>query len=114
MKKLASIALAAALAVTGMLAPAHAALSDRDAPVWHAPARVERAAREGGKGGRNDGARNARHDKKGDKVIWRIRAGKHRPFWRFRRDRGEDCFVRKMQVEDSQGNLRTRNVRICD
>lgn len=122
MKKLALVAIASMIAVTGAVSTASASLSDRDNPVWHQKSVVQVAARGGDKGGRNDGGnsnnnnggRNAHHDKKGDKVIWRIRDGKHRPFWLFRHDRGEDCFVRKMRVENADGSVSTRNVHMCE
>lgn len=119
MKKLALIAVAAIVAVTGAASTASAALSDRDGTLWRQADMVQVAGRGGDKGGRNDGGKNngdrdAHRDKKGDKIIWRIKDGKHRPFWRFRRDRGPDCFVRKMQVEGADGSVSTRSIRMCE
>jgi hypothetical protein len=120
MKKLVLVAIASIFAATGAVSTASASLSDRDGTVWHQKNAVQ-VARGGDKGGRNDGGRNdggrgrdAHRDKKGDKVIWRIRDGKHRPFWLFRHDRGEDCFVRKMPVENADGSVSTRSIRLCE
>ena len=119
MKKLALVAIASMIAAAGAVSTASASLSDRDGTMWHQKNVVQVAARGGDKGGRNDGGnnnggRNAHRDKKGDKIIWRIRDGKHRPFWLFRHDRGEDCFTRKMPVENADGSVSTRSVRMCE
>lgn len=116
MRKFALIALAGMVAATGAASTAHAALSDRDSPVWRMTHEVQVAGRGGDRGGRNDGGRgrDAHRDKKGDKVIWRVRDGKHRPFWLFRRDRGEDCFVRKVRVQNASGNTVTKSVHMCE
>lgn len=117
MRKLALIALAAAFAATGAVSTASAALSDRDAPVWRQADGVQVAARGDNKGGRNeggrkDGGRSAHRDKKGSKVIWRVRDKHHRHFFLFR-GRG-DCRTETVQVRDDAGNLVVRNARICN
>jgi len=118
MKKLALIAIAAAVAGGGTVSTASAALADRDGTIWRQADAVQVAAR-GDRGGRNDGGRNqggrsAHRDKKGGKIIWRIRDGKHRPFWFFRHDRSPDCFVRKLPVENADGSVSTRSIRMCE
>lgn len=119
MKKLALIAVAAVVAVTGAASTASAALSDRDAAISQHNNVVLVAGRgvdKGGRndGGRNDGNRNAHRDKKDGKVIWRIRDGKHRPLWFFRPERGEDCFTRKMRVEGADGTISSRSIHMCE
>jgi hypothetical protein len=119
MKKFALMAVATAVALTGAVSTASAALTDRDATIWHQKDVVLVAGRGGDKGGRNDGGRNdggrsAHRDKKSDKVIWRIRDGKHRPLWFFRPERGEDCFTRKMRVQNADGTVSTRSVHMCE
>ena len=110
MRKIASIALAAIIASAGAASTASAALSDRDGTVWRPGGDVQLVAR-GGDRGRD---RGARRERKGD-VIWRIRDKRHhRPFFLFRHGRGGECFVRKMQVRDVDGNLAVRNIRICE
>ena len=120
MRRIALIALATLFAATGAATTATAALSDRDAPVWRMQHEVLVAGRGGDHGGRNDGSRSdsargrdAGRDKKGD-VIWRIRDGKHRPFWIFRHDRGPDCFIQKVKVRDASGNIVTKSVHLCE
>lgn len=115
MRKIALIALAAVVAATGAVSTASAALSDRDGTVWHVKNDTQVAARGGERGARDDGGRgrDARRSKKGD-VIWRVRDGKHRPFWFFRRDRGQDCSVRKAQVRDASGNVVIKNIHKCE
>lgn len=115
MRRLALIAVAAVVSVTGAASTASAALSDRDSPAWRPLGGVEVAARGGERGAREDGGRgrDARRQKKGDD-IWRIRDRRHRPFWLFRRDRGPDCFVRKMQVRDASGDVVTKSVHMCE
>ena len=115
MMKFALIAVAALVAATGAVSPTSAALSDRDSPVWRGADNIQVAARGGERGARQDGGRgrDARRQKKGDD-IWRIRDGKRRPFFLFRRDRGPDCSVRKMRVQDASGDMVTRSVHICE
>lgn len=109
MRKLASIVFAAIIASAGAASTTSAALSDRDGNVWRPGGEVQLAAR-GGDRGRD---RGARRDRKGD-GIWRIRDKRHhRPFF-FRHDRGGECFVRRMQVRDAEGNLTVRNIRMCE
>ena len=119
MKKLALIAVAATFAVSGAVSTASAARADRDGTLWRQADVVQVAGRGGDKGGRNDGGKNnggrdAHRGKKDNRIIWPLRGGKHRPFWRFHRDRGPDCFVRKMQVENADGSVSIRNIRICE
>lgn len=113
MKKFAQIALAAMVAGAGAAPTAHAALSDRDAPVWRVTGDIQVAGRGGDRGGRNDGGRgrDARRDKKGD-PIWRIRKDRDRPFFLFR-GRG-DCTTQKVEVRDLSGNLVIRDKRVCN
>lgn len=117
MRKFALIALAAAFAATGAVSTASAALSDRDGTVWRQGGDVQVAGRGGDKGGRNeggrkDGGRNAHRDKKGSKVIWRVRDKHNRPFFLFR-GRG-DCRTETVQVRDGNGNLVVRNAWVCN
>ena len=114
MNKLVPIAIAAIVAATGAVSTASASLSDRDGTMWHQKNVVQVAARGGDKGSRNEGGRKAQRDKKGDKIIWRVPGGKHRPFWRYRHDRGPDCFLRKMRVENADGSVSTRSVHMCE
>ena len=104
MRKPALIALAALFAATGAVSTASAALSDRDVPAWRMVKSTEVAARGGERGARQDGGRgrDSGRDKKNDD-IWRLRDGRHRPFWHLHRDRGPDCFVEKRRVRDSSG-----------
>ena len=120
MRKFALVTLATLFAATGAVSTATAALSDRDTPTWRMQHEVQVAGRGGDRGGRNDGSRSdnargrdAHRDRKND-VIWRIRDGKHRPFWRFRHDRGPDCFVKKVKVRDASGNIVTKSIHMCE
>lgn len=118
MKKFVQIALAAIVAGVGVAPAAHAALSDRDVPVWRATADIQIAGRGGDRGGKNDGSRNdggrgrdSGRDKNGD-VIWRIRKDRERPFFLFR-GRG-DCTMQQVKVRDLSGNLVIRDKRVCN
>ena len=106
MKKLALIAVASVVALSGAVSPAFASLSSSDGTVLHQKDLVQVAARGGGdKGGRNDGGRNnggkgrdAKGHNKGGKIIWRVRDGKNKPFFLFR-GRG-DCRTETVRARD--------------
>lgn len=107
MKKLALIAVASVVALSGAISPAFASLSTSDGAVWHQKDLVQVAARGGGdKGGRNEGGRNnggknrdAKSNKNDSRIIWRIRGGKHQqPFFLFR-GRG-DCRTETVRAHD--------------
>lgn len=115
MRKFALLALVAMFAATGAVSTASAALSDRDVPVWRMTKSTEVAARGGERGARQDGGRgrDSGRDKKDDD-IWRLRDGRHRPFWLFHRDRGPDCSVQKKRVRDASGKVVIKSVHICE
>ncbi|MGV3548147.1 hypothetical protein [Rhizobium sp.] len=100
MKKLALIAVASLFAATGAVAPAVASLSVTEATVLQKADPLQVAAR-GDRGGRNEGGRNARDGKRGDRngrVIWRAREKNARPFFLFR-GRG-DCRTETIKRRD--------------
>lgn len=115
MRKPALIALAILFAATGMVSTASAALSDKDGTVWHQKSETQVAGRNdrGDRGGRDRGGkdRGSRHGKK-DKVIWRVRNGKHQPFFLFR-GRG-DCRTETVKARDGAGNLVFRQAWVCN
>ena len=108
MRKLALVALATVFATSG-LASDVAARANRGGPIWRTNDRQEAARAES----RRDGNREARRDRKGDDK-WRYRDRRHRPFFLFRRDRGEYCFVRKVEIRDDLGNVAVKRMRVCE
>lgn len=114
MRKFALIAIAAVVAAAGTASTGSAALSDREGTIWNVKSDTQVAARDGQREARDDGGRgrDANRGKKGD-PVWRIRGGKHGVFFLFRRDRSQDCFVRKTQVPGASGDLTVKTVRMC-
>jgi hypothetical protein len=113
MRKIASIIVAAVFAATGAGAPSFAALSASDGTALRQQGDiVQVAARGGDRGGRNEGGRKDagrnNRDKKGGKVIWRIRDGKAQPFFLFR-GRG-DCRTEIVRTRDGS----TRQAWVCN
>ena len=112
MRKPALIALAAMFAATATVSTAHASLSDRDGTIWHPKSEMQLAGRNdkgGDRGGREHGGR---HDKKGGKVIWRVRDKHQKPFFLFR-GRG-DCRTEAVKLRDAAGDLVVRQAWVCD
>ena len=110
MRKLATITLAAMVALTGAASTASAALSSGDAPVIRQAKETQVAARGGGRNERSGNRESRRGDRKG-KPIWRIKDRKHRerPFFLFR-GRGDCEYVRAVQPDGSLG----KTIRVCN